>query len=124
MGSNFGFNLLATVQTAIGNQDFTLERWLTAGVNEIGLDVNFYGPEIPMKGNIQPVDRSVYQSQGLDFTKTYIDIFCVELIEVLSREQNPDRITWQGLKYTPLPLSEWKEADSWNVVRCVRIEDA
>lgn len=121
MSSNFGFNLLKTVQTAIGNSAFQLEPWISSGVNGIGLDVDIYGPIQDKAGNVQPVQRSVYAENGLEFSKEYIDLFSTDLVEVLSRENNSDRIHWNGMIYKAIPNVQWQD---WGVIRCVRVDHA
>ena len=124
MPSNFGFNLLATVQTSINNQSFEVEPWLGSGINAIGYDVDQYGPLVSYVGNIQPVDRSVYSVEGLDFSKDYIEIYSVEYIKTLSRDQNADRIHFDNAVYKALSLSKWIDADSFCVIRAVKVSDA
>ncbi len=124
MRSNFGFNLLATVQTVIGNQSFQVERWITSNVNSIGYNVDQYGPLITYSGNIQPVDRDIYKDLGLDFSKNYIEIYSVPYIDTLTRDDGGDRIHWNSNIYKADPLSRWAEADNYCIVRAVQINNA
>ncbi len=124
MRSNFGFNLLATVQTVIGNQSFQVEPWITSDINDIGYNVDQYGPLITYRGNIQPVDRDIYKELGLDFSKNYIEIYSVSYIDTLNRDDGGDRIHWNSNIYKADPLSRWAEADNYCIVRAVQINNA
>lgn len=122
--SNFGFNLLATAQTVIGKQDYQIIKWLSKTTNAIGLDVDVYGPPENRTGSVQPVSRNNYQNLGLDFSKIYIQIWDVDLIDVLNRSENADQIIFNGGKYKALPDVDWSASGDWNSVLCVRISDA
>lgn len=122
--NNFGFNLLATAQTVIGKQDYQIVKWLSKEENEIGLDVDTYAAPENRTASVQPVARSNYQNLGLDFSKIYIQIWDVELIDVLSRSENADQIIFNGGKYKALPDVDWSASGDWNSVLCVRIGNA
>lgn len=124
MANNFGINLLSLTQSVIGKQEYQLKKWLSKTENEIGFDVDVYaGPE-NRSGSVQPVDRKNYQNLGLDFSKLYIQIWDVELIDVLSRSENADQIIFDGSLFKALPNFNWKASGNWNSVLCVRIGDA
>lgn len=122
--NNFGFNLLATAQTVIGKQDYQIVKWLSKTENEIGFDVDVYDVPEDRAGSVQPVARNKYQNLGLDFSKIYIQIWDVELIDVLSRSENADQIIFNGGIYKALPDLDWSSYGNWNSVLCVRVSDA
>lgn len=121
---NFGFNLLAAAQSVIGKQDYQIVKWLSKTENEIGFDVDVYDDPEPRTGSVQPVARNKYQNLGLDFSKIYIQIWDIELIDVLSRSENADQIIFNGGKYKALPDLDWSSSGDWNSVLCVRVDDA
>lgn len=122
--NNFGFNLLATAQTVIGKQDYQIVKWLSKTENEIGFDVDVYDVPEDRTGSVQPVARNKYQNLGLDFSKIYIQIWDVKLIDVLSRSENADQIIFNGGIYKALPDLDWSNSGNWNSVLCVRVSDA
>lgn len=124
MGTNFGFNLLAATQSVIGKQDYQIVKWLSKTENEIGNDVDVYAEPEDRAGSVQPVARNKYQNLGLDFSKIYIQVWDVELIDVLSRSENADQIIFNGGKYKALPDLDWSNSGGWNSVLCVRIGNA
>lgn len=121
---NFGFNLLAAAQTVIGKQDYQIVKWLSKTTNSIGLDVDVYDVPENRTGSVQPVARNKYQNLGLDFSKIYIQIWDVDLIDILSRGENADQIIFNGGKYKALPDLDWSSSGGWNSVLCVRISNA
>jgi len=121
--NNFGFNLLATTQTVIGKQNYQIKKWLSKSENDIGFDIDVYDIAEERTGSVQPVKRSVYNNLGLDFSKIYIQIWDVNLIDVLNRSDNADQIMFNGGIYKALPDDNWVSG-SWNSVICVRIGDA
>ena len=122
--SNFGFNLLAATQSVIGKQNYQIVKWISKTENEIGFDIDVYGNPENRTGSVQPVARSKYQNLGLDFSKIYIQIWDVELIDVLSRSENADQIIFNGGKYKAMPDVDWSASGDWNSVLCVRIGNA
>lgn len=121
--NNFGFNLLASAQTVIGKQEYQVKKWLSKSTNSAGYDVDVYDIPDCRTGSVQPVSRSKYQYLGLEFSKLYIQIFDVELIDVLSRDANADQIIYEGSIYKALPNFDWKKSGGWNSVLCVRVGD-
>ncbi len=119
--NNFGFNLLSSAQTVIGNQEYVIKKWLGKETNSAGYDIDSYSKPEYRTGSVQPVGRSRYQHLGLDFSKLYIQIFDVDLIDVLSREENSDQIVFKGSIYKALPNFDWTNSGDWNSVLCVRI---
>lgn len=93
---NFGFNTLGLVQSVIGKQAYQLEAWEGRSENVNGYEVDVYSDAVTRHASVQPIDREQMQIMGLDLDKVYIEIFDQELVGLLSRSQNPDRIIWQG----------------------------
>ena len=122
--SNFGFNLLAAAQTVIGTQKYQIKKWLGKTTNAGGFEIDEYSAPEDRKGSVQPIGRSKYQNMGLDFSKIYVQIFDVELIDVLSRSENADQIIWQGGIYKAMPDYDWSNMGGWNSVLCVRVGNA
>lgn len=122
--NNFGFNLLATAQTVIGKQPYQIKKWLGKTTNAAGFEIDEYAEPADRSGSVQPISRSKYQYLGLDFTKIYIQIFDVDLIDVLSRTENADQIICDGAIYKAMPNFDWGKSGGWNSVLCVRVDNA
>lgn len=121
---NFPFNLLAATQSVIGKQSYQIKRWLSKSKNSIGYWVDVYSAPEEMLGSVQPVSRNTFSNLGLDFSKIYIQVLDVKLIDVLSRSENADQIIFNGGLYKALPGDDWQIQGGWNSVLCVRVSDA
>ena len=121
MGTNFAFNVLATVQTVIGTQDFEYLEYLGRTTNSIGLDVSSYAAAVPLKGSVQPVDRAKYEEMGLDFTKNYFSILCLQDVKDLERTKAPDQIIFDSVTYEVMGESDWTVPAGWNRVLVIEI---
>lgn len=119
---NFPFNVLGTVQTVIGQQEYQLQKYLSRTLNAAGFHTSGYDTPVPMKGSIQPVNQRDYKATGLDFKKAYVRIYDVALIEALSRDKNSDRIIYDGYIWHVAEDTPWFLSGGWTYVLCVRLE--
>lgn len=89
-------------------------------INDLGIAVPTYGPWYGIQGNVQYVQRKMYQELGLDFTKVYINAWAsVELNENAMQAQ-PDQLYWKGYLWNVQSNSEWNWQDGWVNVTAVK----
>ena len=119
---NFPINLLATAQTVIGKQDYQLRRPQGRTRNAAGYQVTAFSAPVDMSGSVQPVNQRQYKDMGLDFKKSYIKIYDVNLINTLSRTSNADQVIWDGYVWHVAEDTPWFLSGGWNYVLCVRLE--
>ena len=118
---NFGFNTLGLVQSVIGKQIYSLEEWAGRVQNARGIWVDSYSDSIDRKASVQPMSSAQALRNGLDSSKIYIKIYDLDLIEILSRSENPPRISWGGYYWTTeSSLGNWIDQGGWNKVTLVR----
>ena len=123
--SNFGFNLLATVQGSIATQEYQWHEWTDSTTNAHGYEVDTYAAPVTRRGSVQPMSREQVQSEGLEQSKTYIRIYDTELINLMSRSRNADKITYNGGDYKAMPTSDdWQASGGWGAVLAVRVDNA
>lgn len=127
--SNFGFNLLGVTQSVIGRQDYQWLAWTGRTTNAKGYDIDTYSAPVDRQAGIYPLSRTSIREMGLDFEKQYIQIFDTELIGLLSRSRNADKIIFNGSEWRAMPSSnDWVPSDGWAQVLAVRlgaaVEDA
>lgn len=121
--SNFGFNLLSCTQSVIGQQDYQLIQWLGTTTDDRGYEIDAFSDPIPRKAGIYPLSRESIKKQGLSFEKSYIQIFDTELIKLLSRSRNADKIIFSGYVWRAMPSdNDWMESGGWNQVTAAREE--
>ena len=119
---NFSINLLGTVQTVIGMQEYQLRKYASRSRNAVGYWVSSFETPVNMSGSVQPVRSTQYESMGLDFKKAYLKIYDVKLIEAMDRESNADQIIWDGFIWHVAEDTSWFLSGGWNYVLCVRLE--
>ena len=115
-------NLLATTQTVIGKQNYQLRQYSGRTRNEAGYHTSSFRYPLDMAGSVQPIKSSQYKSMGLDFKKSYIKIYDVNLIKVISRDSNSDQIIYDGYLWQVAEDTAWFLSGGWNYVMCVRLE--
>lgn len=116
--NNFPFNTLGLAQSVIGKQEYQLEQWTGRVRNDKGYEVDSYSAPVTRKASVQPVSSKEIKLSDLQANSNYIKIYDLDLIEILSRSQNPDRITFDGYYWQPIsPKDKW---NNWNKVYCVR----
>lgn len=119
---NFGFNLLATAQTVIGKQDYQLVQWLGSTTNDNGYEVDSYSAPIDRQAGVYPMSRQQVMRSGLASDKEYIQIFDVDLVKLLSRSSNSDKIIFDGFEWKAEPTNNnWTVSGEWNQVIAVKI---
>ena len=114
-------NLFGMALSVLPKQTGTLYRWQSRIVNQIGLEVNDYGPGESLTGSFQAVDRARYEYLGLDASKTYIMIYADKAIDDTTRSRNPDQIAWQGERYEVVNRADWTALAGFNGVMAVLI---
>lgn len=115
-------NLLNTAFAVIARQPFLLLRQGARVLNGIGIYETPYLAPQPLSGSIQAVNRSVYQQEGLDFQKNYIEIFVSTDVIDLSRDYTGDLIEWNNRRFQITSNFEWFNIDGWVQFRAVEIE--
>lgn len=122
---NFGFNLLGVTQSVIGRQAYDYVQWLGRTTNDQGYEIDEWADPVPRQAGIYPMSRETIREMGLEFEKQYIQIFDTELIGLLSRGSNADKIIFNGGEWRALPTSnDWFPSGGWGQVIAVRLGDA
>lgn len=116
-----GSNLLNIALTVIASQQIVLYRAVGRTENAVGKWVTTYAPGYPVDGSWQPVDRSKYESQGLDLEKDYFMFYASERIEGIQRGRAPDVCERNGRKYSTVGEVPWYDVDGWQSAMFVDI---
>lgn len=116
------YNVLAMAQTQIPTVDVMYYRFNDRSVDTIGIFTSTYEEPIAIKANVHPVPRSVYQEQGLDLNKEYIQIFTQVQINDLDRDASSDKLIYQGKNYQVYNEADWVPYNGWNYFKAVRID--
>jgi hypothetical protein len=106
----------------IGLQSVTWKKYVSRTINDVGKYVSVYDAGTTIKASVQPVSRSVYEQNGLDLQKNYINIYTAEPMVDLKRDHSSDRILYNGGTYQlPSNQGDWFAVDGWNAYLAVQI---
>lgn len=117
-----GSNILKKAMSVIAPQQLIYYPFLSRTPNANGDDVNTYGRPKQVKGNIQPVPRSLYEIQGLDFQKDFYNIYIPQAVLDISRDVGGDKFVWNCRTFQALSKTDWMGIDGWVQVLCVRLQ--
>lgn len=90
-------------------------------INEIGLDVAVYDPEVFLTGSLQPVAKNLYQQYGLDLSKIYVTFYSATRLLDVTRDVSGDQISFKGRRYQCLSLNDWFDYGGWIGILCVDV---
>jgi hypothetical protein len=79
-----------------------------------------FAAPITLQASIQAVQRSKYESLGLDFQKNYIKIFAAANLINLARDSAGDRIVYGGRLYQMTNTNQWFAQDGW--ASCIAVD--
>lgn len=108
-----GSNTLRRAQFLQGKQTVNYYQQNARTTNAVGLIVNSFAAPIPLLCSVQPVQRNLYESLGLDFQKNYATIFVTrELIDLIQGKAG-DRFSWNGRMWQVQSDMNWNGSDGW-----------
>jgi len=95
-------NVLKMAQKVIKKQNFTYNKFTSRTKNSIGQYIPTFTSST-ISGNIQPINKTIYEQLGLDFQKTYAMFHISEVdIDDIGRDTSGDEIIYNGHTYQGL----------------------
>lgn len=119
-----GANLLKIAFTVIAQQTVGYLKATGRTVNAVQQQVTTYASSVLIKGSFQPVPRSLYEVNGLDFQKVYYTFYSSMNIIDIQRDVSADQITFNSATYQVLSSNDWFAVDGWKGVLCVLVTGA
>lgn len=116
-----GGNLLNLAMSAIQKQEMQYLACAGRTVAENGDWVEQVARPVPVMGSIQPVKRSLYEHMGLDFQKSYHNIFVPRNVADIHRASAGDQFIYKGKTFTVLSNEPWFDMDGWDQCLCVEV---
>lgn len=116
-----GSDVLNDALSVIASESVTYYQFLSRSQNDVGQDVTVYNDPITIYGSFQPIPRNEYQQLGLDFNKSYFNLYTSNNIIDIARDVSGDQIQFQGVQYQCEALTKWFGIDGWVAIRCVAI---
>lgn len=119
-----GSNLLAQALTVITPSECLLYSQTGRTLNSIGQWVSTYADPVAVLASVQAVPRSVYKMMGLDWQKSYVQFYSVDLIQDLARDRSGDMLEWNGRRYEIQSKNDWRPMDGWSGIVGVDVGEA
>ena len=116
-----GSNVLNAALRVLGKQCFQYYSFVSRTPNQNGQDVATYAPPITLRGSVQPVPRSLFQTYGLDFQRYYINVYVSRDILDVARDVSGDQIVFEGKRFQCVSKTPWAGIDGWDAILCVQI---
>ncbi len=116
-----GSNVLSIAMRVLNSQTVDYFRYEKRESNQIGLYVTTYIHPVKIKGNLQPVPRSVYDKLGLDFQKSYWRFWAkIDFLDI-QRDVSGDNIEANRRRYQCLSATPWFSIDGWTEILLVDV---
>lgn len=117
-----GSNLLQQALQIINPQGVRIQRYAGRVKGPAGVYVTSYAPAVCISGSFQPVNRSAYQTLGLDFSKSYVTLYTSAPVRVIDRDQTGDRVEYAGRLYEAQSDMDWRGQDGWSSYLFVEVK--
>lgn len=114
-----GSDILNDALSVIIPQQVTYYAYSGSIINDVGQNVPEYAESVIILGSFQPIPRSLYQQLGLNFDKSYFNLYTSTNIIDVSRNVSGDQISFQGSQYQCESCTQWFGIDGWKAVRCI-----
>jgi len=119
-----GSNLLNLALSVIAKQTVMYYKNTDRAINSIGLDIAEYDSPVAIKGSVQPVRRSLYEKNGLDFQRRYVTFYASTKVIDITRDLSGDQFSWNGRQWQVLSTNDWYAQDGWTGILAVDIKAA
>ena len=116
-----GQNILNMALSVIAPSSFQYYAFLSRTPNDIGQDVTSYAEPVTLLGSVQPVPRNLFEAYGLDFQRSYVNVYVSKGILDIARDVSGDQIQFNGFTYQCLSITDWQPIDGWDQVLCVKV---
>lgn len=119
-----GSNLLALALGVIGNQKVQWRKFAGMTTLTSGVQAPSWDDPVDINGSLQPVDETMLQQLGLDWTKKHCMFYASAEFKEVDRDQTGDRLTYAGRTYQILDKTTWFAQDGWERPLCVEVPNA
>ena len=116
-----GSNLLSQAFTILCNTEYQYYQYRDKVTNRYGIDIIQYEPPVTLRGSIQPVGQDIYHERGLDFKKTYIEIWSEQDTNGFFRGRSSDQIEYNNRRFQLVDETNWHPIDGWDSFLAVEV---
>ena len=109
-----GVNLLHMAMGILGNQSVEYIRYEGAQTLANGIKTEVYSDPVTVEeGSVQPIPKSNYRENGLNFSREYVTWWVSMDVLGLDRDFSGDLIVWNNKKWKVDSDISWYEQDGW-----------
>ena len=119
-----GSNILNKATRLIARQTLNYYKFNGRAANQAFQDVATFEAPVVIRGSFQPVARDKFMQNGLDFDRSYFNLFVPANVIGLGRDRSGDQLTFNGRRYQCETITPWFAIDGWNEVLCIDIGEA
>lgn len=116
-----GANLLAIAMGVIGVQQVGWCKYLGTVTLPSGVKSPTWADPVTIAGSLQPVDSTLIQQLGLDWTKRYCTFYAPAEFREVDRDQTGDKLIYAGRTYQVQDKASWFAQDGWERVLCIEV---
>src|SRR4051812_24231810 len=115
-----GANILNAALSVIAKQSMQYVAYTSRTVAANGDYVPAYAAPVSVLGQIQPVQRRLYEQMGLDFQKNYFNVYIPQNVVDVTRNAASDKFIYNGMTLTVESNQAWFQMDGWTQCLCVQ----
>lgn len=118
------WNILPAVLTLIPKTPVQYRFALESSDNEFGQVVAGYGEWIDAVGIVQPAEKSMRHSEGIEITPGRVQVWiCGTNLHATDGQSAPDQICYEGKIYNVISVNEWYAYDGWTNCICQEVRN-
>ena len=116
-----GSNLFRIAGRVIRYQKVIYYEYLRSDTDAVGQLISVFKDPVDIKGSFQPVKRSLYQQNGLNFAKDYANFYSDNNLLGVDRDYSGDEVVFNGARFKIESNTPWYKLDGWNACLLVNI---
>lgn len=116
-----GSDLLSDAFEAIDTIEVQILRQVGRTKNAVGQYVTAFAEPETYDASVQAVNRSAYSFLGLDFAKTYFNVYLSTDAHAFNRGEGGDQVIFGSKRLEIISDLDWFDLDGWVGLLCVRL---
>lgn len=117
-----GANLLGMAFRAIRPQTLQLRAFVSRTENVAGDTEATFATAVDIQGSMQPVNKALYQTLGLNFAKNYSALHVFGAVQPTARDRDGDIILFDGKTWQCESDRNWSGVGEYRKVLCVEVQ--
>lgn len=117
-----GAGILGYAMRVIRPQTPQWRAFVSRTENTAGDTVATFAAAVDLPGcSMQPVNRALYQTLGLNFSKNYSTLYVFGNVQPAARDRDGDIILWGGKTWQCESDRNWSDVGEYRKILCVEV---